>query len=109
MKDPALEALWKNTLDRWEDDRAHSAFLEHCQRTRQLDEAAMRYRGMSGDHARSEVAKKRLQGIALLALAELEALRGERPQHPSRALSYVLIAFFSAATLLVLAYVARWL
>lgn len=109
MRDAALEALWKNTLDRWDDERAHSAFLEHCQRTHQLDEAAVRYRGMSADRTRSEIAKKRLEGIALLALAQLEMLRGERPREPGRALSYILIALFTAATLLVLLYMARWI
>jgi hypothetical protein len=28
----ALETLWKHVLDRWEEDAAHRAFLEHCQR-----------------------------------------------------------------------------
>jgi hypothetical protein len=106
--DAALEALWKNTLDSWEDERAHSAFLQHCQHTRQLDEAAARYRGMTGDRERSTLAKKRLEGVALLALAELETLRGERTPRPSRALNYVLIAVFSAATLVILAYLSGW-
>ncbi len=75
MSDPALEALWKNVLDNWDDDKAHGAFLEHCQRSDQLVEAAVRYRGMQGDRERGAVAEKRLSGVAMLAMAQLEASR----------------------------------
>src|SRR5690606_27740328 len=30
-EDPAFEALWAHVLGHWEDDKAHVAFLEHCQ------------------------------------------------------------------------------
>jgi len=75
-----LDALWKNVLDRWEEDRAHGAFLEHCQTTDQLAEAAARYRGMKGDRERGASAEKRLAGVAIVALAKLEATRSPRPQ-----------------------------
>lgn len=84
MSDPALEALWKNVLDNWDDDKAHGAFLEHCQRSGLLVEAAVRYRGMKGDRERGEVADKRLQGVAMLAMAQLEASRSERQETGSR-------------------------
>jgi hypothetical protein len=104
VSDPALEALWKNALDRWDDDRAHGAFLEHCQRSGQLAEAAARYRGMTGDRDRCESAKKRLQGVAVLAMATLEASR--TPERPARrqAGALILVIFFAAATLALLAY-----
>ena len=79
MADTAFEALWKNVLDRWDDERAHGAFLEHCQATDQLAEAAARYRGMKGDRERGAVAEKRLAGVAIVALAKLEATRS-RPR-----------------------------
>ena len=71
MSDAALEALWKNVVDRWDDEHTHGAFLEHCQNTDQLVEAAVRYRGMAGDRERGDAAQKRLQGVAILAMAKL--------------------------------------
>jgi hypothetical protein len=105
MTSPALEALWKNVVDRWEDEQAHGAFLEHCQNTDQLAEAAARYRGMAGDRERGESAKKRLEGVAMLAMAKLEACRTSRAQpRTSRLGSLLLILFFIAATAALLAY-----
>jgi len=75
MTDPVLEALWKKVVDDWASDAAHGAFLEHCQLTGRLLEAAVRYRGMAGDHARGPTAQKRLQSITVLALSRLEAER----------------------------------
>lgn len=98
MSDSALEALWKNVLDNWDDDKAHGAFLEHCQRSDQLVEAAVRYRGMKGDRERGPVAEKRLQGVAMLAMAQLEASRSTPGEPRSRwapvtlALIFLLIA-----------------
>src|SRR4051794_4111641 len=75
MVDAAFEALWKSVLDRWDDERTHGAFLEYCQASDQLAEAAARYRGMKGDRDRSAVAEKRLSGIAIVAIAKLHATR----------------------------------
>jgi len=66
MADAAFEALWKNVLDRWDEERAHGAFLEHCQVSDQLAEAAARYRGMKGDRERGAIAEKRLAGLRSL-------------------------------------------
>ena len=104
MSDPALEALWKNVLDHWDEDKAHGAFLEHCQNADQLVEAAVRYRGMSGDHERGETAKKRLQGVAILAMAKLESERTSRPRARRNLGSWLLVAFFVTATVLLLVY-----
>ena len=98
MTDPALDALWKRVLDDWESDRLHGAFIEHCQATGNLLEAAVRYRGMAGDHARGASADKRLKGIALLAIAGLESERSPDPRGASDATRIVLILFFIAAT-----------
>ena len=75
MTDAVLEVLWKRVLDDFANDAAHGAFVEHCQLTNQLLEAAVRYRGMAGDHVRGAMAQQRLNGIAALAMATLEMER----------------------------------
>jgi hypothetical protein len=104
MNDPTLEALWKHALDHWNDDAAHGAFLEYCQRADRLVEAAVRYRGMTGDRDRSQVAEKRLSSVALLALAQLESARSRAPRARSNAGALALIAFFLLGTAGLLAY-----
>ena len=89
--DPAFDALWKSVLDRWSEDRAHGAFLEYCDATDQLAEAAARYRGMKGDRDRSEIAEKRLAAIAIVAIAKLEATRSPARQG-ARNGGYLLLA-----------------
>ncbi|HEX7671670.1 MAG TPA: hypothetical protein VF395_18885 [Polyangiaceae bacterium] len=98
MTDPALEALWKRVLDEWEDDRAHGAFMEYCQKNDDLLEGAVRYRGMSGDHVRGESAERRLKAIALLAIAGLESQRTPEKPGVSDVTRIVLVVFFIAAT-----------
>ena len=92
MIDAAFEALWKSVLDRWDEERAHRAFLAYCQTTDQLAEAAARYRGMKGDRDRSGVAQQRLNSIAVIALAQLEATRTRLPR-PGRSLAVVATVF----------------
>ncbi len=104
MPDSAFEALWKSVLDRWQDERAHGAFLEYCQATDQLAEAAARYRGMKGDRDRSAVAEKRLAGIAIVALAKLHATRSPAAR-PGRSIgNLILAACFGLAAAGLLAY-----
>lgn len=106
-KDPALEALWKQVLDAWEDDATHNAFLEYCRARDQLVEAAVRYRGMAGDHSRAVIAEKKLKAVALLAMTKLEVSRSEPPASRRHPTAYGLIAFFLIATLGLVAYVMR--
>lgn len=105
--DPALEALWKNVLSNWENDAAHHAFLDHCQRHQALDEAAVRYRGMKGDRDRGPGAEKRLTAVLLLAMSKLEVSRKAPAAPVGNAMKLVLIAFFLLGSLLVLAYLLR--
>jgi hypothetical protein len=101
----ALETLWKHVLDHWEDEPAHRAFLEHCRQYNLLVEAAVRYRGMKGDHARGPTAEKQLTAIRALALSRLAASRTpERRRSGGRMMSFVLIAFFVIGTIGLLAY-----
>ncbi|HEX5100702.1 MAG TPA: hypothetical protein VFV94_14430 [Polyangiaceae bacterium] len=104
MADSALETLWKNALDHWDDDAAHRAFLDHCQKQGQLVEAAVRYRGMKGDHARGPVAEKKLAAITALALARLETARSPDRRRQGRWVGLVLVALFVAGTIGLLAY-----
>jgi len=104
LPDAALEALWKNALDHWDDDRAHAAFLEHCQRTGQLAEAAARYRGMKGDRIRGPSAEKRLQGVATLAVLALEASRSSPRESGRSSTALVLVVLFLAGTLALTVY-----
>jgi len=104
MVDAAFEALWKSVLDRWQDEHAHGAFLEYCQATDQLAEAAARYRGMKGDRDRSVAAEKRLAGIAIVALAKLHATRSPAVRSGRSVGSLILAGCFGLATVGLLAY-----
>src|SRR3954464_6034025 len=104
MLDSAFEALWKSVLDRWQDERAHGAFLEYCQATDQLAEAAARYRGMKGDRDRSAIAEKRLAGIAIVALAKLHATRSPAAHSGRRWGGLILAGCFGLAAAGLLAY-----
>jgi hypothetical protein len=107
MSDPALELLWKHVLGQWDDTASHRAFLEHCREHKQLVEAAVRYRGMKGDHARGPKAEQQLTAIAALALAQLESSRTPDRRKHGRFIGYLLVAFFLSATLGLLAYLGR--
>jgi hypothetical protein len=102
MTDPVLDALWKKALDDFDDESAHAAFIDHCQATRQLLEAAVRYRGMAGDHARGKIAERRLAAIAALALADLETERTPERRGITLAVRLVLIVLFLAGSVALL-------
>jgi hypothetical protein len=104
VSDAALETLWKHVTSHWDDEKAHHAFLEHCRVNDRLVEAAVRYRGMKGDHARGALAEKKLAGIAALALTRLETERSPSRAKPSNFFAYILIAIFVAGTAGLLAY-----
>jgi hypothetical protein len=106
VADSSFDALWKHVIDNWDDDKAHGAFLEHCQEHGHLAEAAARYRGMTGDRERGPSAEKRLQAVALLAVAKLESMRSPAAP-PRQAGGLLLIAFFVTATLVLMAYLLR--
>ena len=105
--DPALDALWKNVLDHWDNDAAHHAFLEFCRSQEALDEAAVRYRGMKGDRDRGPGADKRLTAVLMLAMSKLEISRSEPKAASSPLLKLVLILFFLVGSFVVLMYLLR--
>jgi hypothetical protein len=96
MVDSTLEALWKNVLDHWDEDAPHAVFLQHCQATEQLAEAAARYTGMRGDRDRSEVAKKRLEAVTVLATSSLIASRASPPRGVPMWMVVAVLMFFGA-------------
>lgn len=105
MSDPRLDELWHQVLEKWSDDAAHAAFLEHARATKQLGAAAARYRdevkqagAYREDATRVETAQKRLNAIALLAMADLDASRTP----PESARLQVFVRW--AATLLLFAF-----
>lgn len=94
MTDPILEAHWKRVLDDWESDASHGAFLEYCDKSDQLLEAAFRYRGMAGDRLRGPSSDKRLAAISMLALAKLETARTAPRTSMRKAAMLVVVLFF---------------
>jgi len=96
MADATFEALWKNVVDRWDDDAAHAVLLQHCQMTEQLAEAAARYAGMRGDRDRGESAKRRLDAVTVLATSSLLASRTVREAVVSKWLTFVVLFSLSA-------------
>jgi uncharacterized membrane protein len=77
--DPAVDALWKQVEEDFEDERRHRAFLESAQGAGQLALAASRYRqAAEDDPARREAVERRLEQITVLALAQLDSLKAER-------------------------------
>jgi hypothetical protein len=96
LTDATLEAFWKNVLDNWDKDAAHAQFLQHCQSTQQLAEAAARYAGMRGDRDRGPVARKRLEAVTVLAATSLVSTREDRVPTLPRWFTFVVLFFFSA-------------
>ena len=103
MADPVLEALWQNVTKNWDDDGAHHNFLQHCQTTDQLIEAAVRYRGMSADRARGAAAEKQLHAITLRAMSGLETQRTHSVERSRNIGAIFLIVVFLAGSLALLA------
>lgn len=75
LEDPAFETLWTHVVAHWEDDMAHVALLEHCHAHDQLVAAAKRYRGLSQSVTHQAQATRRLNAIAVMALASMERSR----------------------------------
>jgi hypothetical protein len=96
MVDPTLEALWKNVIDRWEEDAPHALFLHHCEATLQLAEAAGRYSAMRGDHDRGQAAKKRLEAVRVLATSSLVSSRSSPPRGLPSWLAAAVLTLFGA-------------
>ncbi len=108
IEDPAFEILWTHVLSNWDDDKAHVAFLEHCQQKDQFLPAAKRYRELSGSDRHRPEAERRLKVIALLAMAKMDRARASPAGAKRQAGRLLLILFFLAAsTALLISYGLR--
>lgn len=102
-----FEARWKKVLADFEGDEAHGAFVQHAQRANLLPEAAKRYRlhkdqlaeQGEDDPAKLELIDKRLGGIAMLAMAQLDANKTEPQPSNWRRIFTVLVALMTIAAI----------
>jgi hypothetical protein len=85
VPDLHLDALWRELESAFDDEPRHAAFLDYCAMTQQLGEAAARYReearraAEAGEDARAEDAKKRLDGVVVYAMHQLDAAPRTEP------------------------------
>jgi hypothetical protein len=98
MADETFETLWKHVLEHWDDDAAHQVFLQYCQQTAQLGEAAGRYAVIKRDTVRGAAAQAHIEAAAVLAAASLNAIReARRPLVPRWFVVLTVLAFWSMA------------
>ena len=99
----AFEALWAHVLGHWEDDRAHVAFLEHCQAHDQLLPAAKRYRELNHSPAHQAQATRRLSALSMLALARMERARsgpGDAKRQAGRLVALIFLVAMATSLLI---------
>ncbi len=104
MTDPDLQRAWQAVLDRWEEEPAHQAFLDYCVATNRLAAAAACYRGLLAAEERRERAARRLEAVALLAIARLESSRTPAPRLRLQGAALALVVLLLAAALALLSY-----
>jgi len=105
-QDPVLDALWERVTEAWGDEQAHAALIEHATRTGALHLAAARYRALTADPDRAELARKKLDVIVLAATHVL--LSTKTPAHGKVPLAITLSAFAVSAILLGWLALAVW-
>lgn len=74
-KDAIFEALWKRTLDAWDDDKTHAAILEHALKSEKLPDLAGRYRALKDDPDKGARAQKKIDGIVVAATQMLMSMK----------------------------------
>jgi hypothetical protein len=77
--DTVLEALWTRVLEAWRDDKVHAALLEYALRGQRLPEIAGRYRALTDDPEKGELAKRRLEAIVTAATQMLASMKTPKP------------------------------
>lgn len=102
--DPVLEKLWNEILTSWEDDKLHGKLVGYAQTTEQLAAVAGLYRKVidvdSPFRMRQDQvldAKKRLEGIILLAQMSMDAERQVRTTGPPAWIKWAAGLFLLAA------------
>jgi hypothetical protein len=100
-----FEALWKKVLADFDGDEAHGAFVQHAQRADLLPEAAKRYRlyreqlEQEAKADKLEKIDKRLGGIAMLAMAQLDASKTEPTPSNWRRIFTLVVALMTIAAI----------
>jgi hypothetical protein len=79
-RDAVLEALWKRVLEAWDDEKTHSALLDHAVREQRLPDVAGRYRALTDDPDKGALAKKKLDAIVAAATQMLMSMKTPKPQ-----------------------------
>jgi len=74
-KDAIFEALWKRTLEAWDDDKPHAALLEHALKSEKLPDLAGRYRALKDDPEKGPRAQKKIDRIVVAATQMLMATK----------------------------------
>lgn len=74
-RDAIFEALWKRTLEAWDDDKPHAAILEHALKSEKLPDLAGRYRALKDDPDKAARAQKKIDGIVVAATQMLMATK----------------------------------
>jgi hypothetical protein len=74
-RDAVFEALWKRTLEAWDDDKPHAAILDHAIKNEKLPELAGRYRALKDDPEKGARAQKKIDGIIVAATQMLMATK----------------------------------
>ena len=105
--DAILEALWDRALRAWDDEKIHSALLDHALRSNALPEIAGRYRALLDDPDRSAIAKKRIDAIVVAASSMLLSTKTPRPDQPVP-IAITLTAFGICVVLLGWVALALW-
>jgi hypothetical protein len=77
--DAGLDALWANVLDDWNDEQRRARLLEYAARCQRLAEIAGRYRALSTDPEKKDVAQRELDRIVSAATQMLDAMKTARP------------------------------
>jgi hypothetical protein len=70
-----FEALWKRTLEAWDDDKPHAALLDHALKSEKLPDLAGRYRALRDDPEKGARAQKKIDGIVVAATQMLMATK----------------------------------
>jgi hypothetical protein len=105
--DPTFAALWTQVLEHWDDEKAHGAFLRHCQDTEQLGLAAARYAEARSAENRRASADKKLEAVTILATSSLLATKAEKRRGLPRWLTSVAVVAFVALAAYALARALR--
>ena len=95
-------AMWAKVMERYDNERTHGAFVDFCARAGALDYAARRYRRQldrsGGIDETADAALKRIQALAVAALAPGRPAAPKRPAIITAAIALFLALAVAAAT-----------